>query len=83
MVGGVFSPLSVYTANQLLASGLDVRQPRVLTQPLTAAQQEKVQDHLKGWRGRSAPARRRGERDAVRPGATGFVATKFPRKGDR
>ena len=82
-VEGVFSPLEAYTTSQLLAAGLDVRQPQGIAQPLTSPRKRKCEIILKGWRGRSARARRRGERDAVRLGATGFVATKFPRKGDR
>ena len=43
---GVFSPLTAYTTSQLLAAGLDVRQPQGLKQPLTSAQQEIVRDHF-------------------------------------
>jgi hypothetical protein len=43
---GVFSPLAAYTTGQLLASGLDVRQPQGLRQPLTDAQKERVRDHF-------------------------------------
>jgi hypothetical protein len=43
---GVFAPLTNYTTSQLLAAGLDLRQPQGLKQPLTPAQQEKVRDHF-------------------------------------
>jgi hypothetical protein len=43
---GVFSPLTAYTTSQLLAAGLDIRQPQGLIQPLTAAQQEAVREHF-------------------------------------
>jgi hypothetical protein len=43
---GVFSPLSAYSAGQLLAVGLDVRQPQGLEQPLTAAQRDRLRDHF-------------------------------------
>jgi hypothetical protein len=43
---GIFSPLSTYTINELLLSGVDVRQSPGLKQPLSVAQQEKVRDHF-------------------------------------
>ncbi len=43
---GVFTPLTAYTSSQLLAAGLDLRQPQGLKQPLTSAQQEIVRDHF-------------------------------------
>jgi hypothetical protein len=43
---GVFAPLTAYTTSQLLAAGVDVRQPQGLNQPLTPAQQAKVHDHF-------------------------------------
>jgi hypothetical protein len=42
----VFSPLTAYTTSQLLAAGMDVRQPQGLQQTLTAVQQERVREHF-------------------------------------
>jgi hypothetical protein len=43
---GVFSPLTAYTAGQLLGVGLDLRQPQGQFQPMTPAQQEQIRDHF-------------------------------------
>jgi hypothetical protein len=43
---GVFAPLTAYTTSQLLAAGVDVRQPQAVNQPLTPAQQAKVREHF-------------------------------------
>jgi hypothetical protein len=43
---GVFGPLTASTTSQLLAVGVDVRQPQGLTHPLTPAQKAKVRDHF-------------------------------------
>jgi hypothetical protein len=43
---GIFGPLTIYTINQLLASGLDVRQPAGLERALTATQQTRLQNHF-------------------------------------
>jgi hypothetical protein len=43
---GIFQPLSTYTAAEILASGLDLRQPQALRQPLTAAQRKRVGEHF-------------------------------------
>jgi hypothetical protein len=43
---GVFSPLTTYTASELLAAGLDVRQAQGLNQPLSRGQQEKIREHF-------------------------------------
>ncbi len=51
---GVFQPLTAYTAVELLASGLDLRQPQRLQHPLTPAQQERLGEHFQKLRGRSA-----------------------------
>jgi hypothetical protein len=45
-IEGVFAPLTASTTGHLVAAGLDVRQPQVLTQPMTAAQQEIVRKHF-------------------------------------
>jgi hypothetical protein len=44
----VFSPLTAYTAEQLLPAGLDFRMQQTLGQPLSAAQQARVREHFQG-----------------------------------
>jgi hypothetical protein len=42
----VLQPLTQHTVNQLLAIGMDVRQPAALNQPLAPAQKERVREHF-------------------------------------
>ncbi len=42
----VFSPLTAYTADQILPTGLDLHRPQSFQQPLTPAQQERLHDHF-------------------------------------
>jgi hypothetical protein len=42
----VFGPLTAYTTGEMLAAGLDLRQPQGVKQPLTAAQQQILRDHF-------------------------------------
>jgi hypothetical protein len=57
---GVFGPLTAYTTTQLLATGLDVRQPQGLAKPLTSGQQEIVTEHFErlAWAFRAVLAAR-------------------------
>jgi hypothetical protein len=45
-IQNVFLPLTAATANELLATGVDIRYPQGVQQPLTPAQQERIRDHL-------------------------------------
>ncbi|HZW32208.1 MAG TPA: hypothetical protein VFF52_15965 [Isosphaeraceae bacterium] len=45
-IQNVFLPLTAATANELLATGVDIRTPQGVQQPLTPAQQERIRDHL-------------------------------------
>jgi hypothetical protein len=45
-IQGVFLPLTAVTAGELLATGLDIRIPQGVHQPLTPAQQDRVRDHF-------------------------------------
>jgi hypothetical protein len=42
----VFAPLTIYTTQELLATGLDVRQPQGLRQPLSTVQRERLREHF-------------------------------------
>jgi hypothetical protein len=42
----VFAPLTALTASELLAAGVDLRDPRGAGQPLSAAQQDRLRDHF-------------------------------------